>query len=272
MQSQTQRTVGLIDYMTVAKGAQAISNRVVELKKTGVSIAIVDAINNEDLQTLGLAFSAMPLLTAGSGVALGLMHHGQADTLGANAAASPSHLVNGYRAVVSGSCSTATNGQVAHFIANGGEAYPIDPMQLAIGVDVVDHALSWAKQRFADKTVLIYATADPAAVHAIQAKLGVEKAGEMVESALASIACGLVKMGVQQLIVAGGETSGACVQALQISHMQIGPQIAPGVPWCYAPSIVASTSGLNIALKSGNFGSIDFFTSAFSVLEHAHIK
>jgi uncharacterized protein YgbK (DUF1537 family) len=113
---------------------------------------------------------------------------------------------------------------------------------------------------------LIYATAEPQAVKAVQAQLGVQRAGEIVERALAAIAQGLVQLGVRQLIVAGGETSGACVQALEIGRMRIGPQIAPGVPWCHAASIHAPDSGLHIALKSGNFGSPDFFTSAFSVL------
>jgi uncharacterized protein YgbK (DUF1537 family) len=103
-------------------------------------------------------------------------------------------------------------------------------------------------------------------VRAVQANLGVAKSGEMVEHALAAIAKGLVALGVQQLIVAGGETSGACVQALGISSMRIGPQIAPGVPWCYAPASERIKGGLHLALKSGNFGGTDFFTSAFDVL------
>jgi 3-dehydrotetronate 4-kinase len=114
--------------------------------------------------------------------------------------------------------------------------------------------------------VLMYATAEPDAVRTVQAKLGVAKSGEMVEHALAAIAKGLVALGVQQLIVAGGETSGACVQALGVTSMRIGPQIAPGVPWCYAPASERIQGGLHIALKSGNFGGTDFFTSAFEVL------
>ena len=88
----------------------------------------------------------------------------------------------------------------------------------------------------------------------------------MVERAIAAIARGLVERGVRQLIVAGGETSGACVQALNIGQMKIGQQIAPGVPWCHALSDAADASGLHLALKSGNFGGDDFFTQAFTVL------
>jgi uncharacterized protein YgbK (DUF1537 family) len=101
----------------------------------------------------------------------------------------------------------------------------------------------------------------------VQAQLGVAEAGAMVEHALAAVARGLVQLGVQQLVVAGGETSGACVQALGIAQLQIGPQIDPGVPWCHAPMLMKSeVGGVHITLKSGNFGTEDFFTKAFTVL------
>jgi uncharacterized protein YgbK (DUF1537 family) len=113
---------------------------------------------------------------------------------------------------------------------------------------------------------LVYSSAEPAAVKAVQAHLGVQAAGELVERALAAIARGLVGLGVRQLVVAGGETSGACVQALNISQMKIGPQIDPGVPWCHAQSDAAPQGGLHITLKSGNFGADDFFSKAFAQL------
>ena len=114
--------------------------------------------------------------------------------------------------------------------------------------------------------MLIYSTADPAAVKSVQARLGVDAAGAMVERAIAAIARGLVERGVRQLVVAGGETSGACVQALGIVQLQIGAQIDPGVPWCHADTEVAGSAGLHVALKSGNFGTDDFFSKAFAVL------
>ena len=111
--------------------------------------------------------------------------------------------------------------------------------------------------------MLVYATAEPEAVKAVQAQLGVAAAGELVEHALAAIARGLVDAGVRQLVVAGGETSGAVVQALGITQMVIGLQIDPGVPWTSARS---GENTLHLALKSGNFGSPDFFTQAFAQL------
>jgi uncharacterized protein YgbK (DUF1537 family) len=118
----------------------------------------------------------------------------------------------------------------------------------------------------ANGPVLIYSTASPESVKATQAQYGVQVVGDRVEQALASIAKGLRQLGVAQLIVAGGETSGACVQALGITQLQIGQQIDPGVPWCYAHT---DAGGLHITLKSGNFGSEDFFTKAFHQLSTA---
>jgi 3-dehydrotetronate 4-kinase len=263
LQAQTQRRVGLIDYRTVAQGATAITQRIAALKAAGVSMAVIDAVSNDDLRAMGPALAALPLLTAGSGVAIGLKPAQGAVALGDAASLPPAQ---GLRAIVSGSCSTATNGQVAAFIASGGAAFAVNPMELAQGVDVAANALAWAQERLGTGPILVYATAEPDAVRAVQAELGVERAGQLIEQALAAVARGLVQQGVRQLIVAGGETSGACVQALDIKRLRIGPQIAPGVPWCHAPSPHAPNEGLHLALKSGNFGASDFFTTAFDVL------
>ena len=262
LQAQTQRKVGLIDYATVAQGEAAIRARIATLKADGVGIAVVDAVSNDDLLRMGPALRDLPLLTAGSGVAIALpANFGLQPT--SQAAALPA--VEGLQAIVSGSCSVATNAQVAHFIASGRPALALDPLRIAAGEDVAADALAWAKDKIASGPVLVYSTAEPTAVKAIQSQLGVEAAGAMVERTIAAVAKGLVEMGVRQLIVAGGETSGACVQALGIEQLRIGGQIDPGVPWCHAVSPVAP-SGLHFTLKSGNFGTEDFFTKAFTLL------
>ena len=256
LQAQTRRVVGLVDYTVVARGADAVRERITQLQASGVGMAIVDAISNDDLMRLGPALKGMPLVTAGSGVAIGLP---QNFGMTPSAQASVLPKASGMQAVVSGSCSLATNVQVQAFIATGRPALAIDPLRMASGIDVTAEALAWAAPLLQAGSVLVYSTAESAAIKAVQRKLGVEEAGVLVEGTLAAIAKGLVALGVRQLIVAGGETSGACVQALGITQMQIGPQIAPGVPWCFA-------SGIHITLKSGNFGANDFFTDAFKML------
>ncbi len=263
LQAQTTRKVGLIDHRSVARGAQAVRERIAQLRSEGVEIAVVDATSNAELVAIGPAWAGLPLLTAGSGIAIGLPQNFDLRERGAAAAQLPD--ARGLRAIVSGSCSVATNAQVRSFLDAGGAGLAIDPLQLANGVDLVAKALDWARPRLARGTVLVYATAEPAAVKAAQQELGADAAGALVESALAAVARGLAAAGVGQLVVAGGETSGACVQALGITRMRIGPQIAPGVPWCHAPSPFAP-QGLHVALKSGNFGGPAFFRDAFECL------
>ena len=258
LQAQTKRAVGLVDYTVVAKGAQGVKQRIQELKAAGIGIAIVDAISNDDLMRLGPALKGMPLVTAGSGVAIGLpQNFGIAPSAQSSLLPPPA----GLQAVVSGSCSLATNAQVLAFINAGLPTLAINPLRAASGIDVAAEALAWAKPLLQAGPVLMYSTAESAAIKAVQRQLGVEKAGALVEHILATIATGLVALGVRQLVVAGGETSGACVQALGISQIQIGPQIAPGVPWTYCES-----QHIHIALKSGNFGGNNFFTDAFKML------
>lgn len=258
LSAQTRRKVGLIDYAVVARGAEAIRGRIDALRREGVEIAIVDAISNEDLLALGPALKGMPLVTAGSGVAIGLPGNwGLAPGAAAGLPREP-----GAQAVVAGSCSIATQGQVAAFIAAGGPALALDPLRIAAGDDVAADALAWAAPRLPDGPVLIYSTARPDAVQAAQASLGAARAGALVEDTIARIAAGLARLGVRQLIVAGGETSGAVVQALGLTQLAIGEQIDPGVPWCAGQAQAVGTR-LSIALKSGNFGGVDFFTRAF---------
>ncbi|MEQ1683066.1 MAG: 3-oxo-tetronate kinase [Burkholderiaceae bacterium] len=256
------RKVGLIERSTVAAGAAAIRERIETLKARGTTLAIADAVDNTDLWHLAEALKGELLMTAGSGLAIGLPAQ-----FGIQPAAEAARLpaAGGARAIVSGSCSAATQAQVAAFRQAGGEAFEVAPLRIASGADVAAEALAWALPRLPRDPVLVYATAAPEAVREVQQRLGVEQAGAMVEDTLARVARELVEHGVAQLVVAGGETSGACAQALGITQMRIGPQIDPGVPWCHAAS-PAAASGLHLALKSGNFGGTDFFTRAFATL------
>ena len=263
MQAQCERRVGLVDYRTVARGPGAIRARFQALRGEGVGIAIVDAIGNDDLARLGGAVRGMPLVPAGSGLAIALAPNFGIEPSNA-AAALP--RAEGAKAIVSGSCSPATNRQVRAFVAAGGAAFAIDPLEMGGGIDVAQRALDWSVPRLSRGPVLVYSTASPDAVRSAQEQIGAERAGRLIEETLAAIARRLVGCGVRQLIVAGGETAGACVQALSVTQLQIGPQIDPGVPWCHARTEAEPRVALHLALKSGNFGGDDFFMRAWSVL------
>jgi uncharacterized protein YgbK (DUF1537 family) len=266
LQRQVQGRVGLVDYDSVAQGSEAVARRFAALRADGVSFAITDALTNHDLVSIGAACADMPLITGGSGIALGLPENFRRRGLLARLdAADTLPETGGLRAVIAGSCSVATQKQV-QAMQKQAPSFAIDPLALARGEDVAGAALAWAAQHVANGPVLVYATASPEQVKDVQSQLGAAHAGELVERALAAIAAGLVKLGVGQLIVAGGETSGAVVSALGVTGLRIGPEIDPGVPWTAALQQDGGARPLALALKSGNFGSEDFFTKAWSRL------
>lgn len=251
-QVPTGQQVGLVPHAVVARGPAAVRARLADLRATGVRYAVTDALGNDDLRTLAAACDDLPLVTGASGLALGLQPLGDA----AQAAQLPA--CSGPAAIVSGSCSQATQGQVAHWQAAGRPSFRIDASLCAEqGATLAREAIGWAAAHLAHGPVLVYATSTPAEVRAVQDRWGVERAGAAVEACLASVARGLVGLGVRRLVVAGGETSGAVVRELGIDQLRIGPTIAPGVPWTWA-----AQQGLGLALKSGNFGTVEFFEHA----------
>ena len=260
LQAQCVRKVGLIRHDTVALGTSAVQERIAALRCEGVSVAIADAIDNDALRALGAACADLRLLSAGSGLALGLPEvYAQRGWLTPDARAAELDAAHGPAAVLSGSCSVATNAQVDAWQRAGRPARAIDTRGLARGEPVAEQALAWALERVQREPVLVFATTTPEALKAVQSEVGAARAGELVEACLARIACGLIDAGVQRLVVAGGETSGAVVQALGVTTLRIGAAICPGVPWTQAQG-----RPLWLALKSGNFGGPDFFIEALS--------
>jgi len=260
LQSQTGLNVGLLRYDTVSQGVDQVRARIAELRAQGIGMAIADALSDKDLYTLGIACADLPLLTGGSGLALGLPENFRRAGKLRDFDASKLPAVLGGEVVLAGSASVATNGQVAAWLEAGRPALRIDPLALAAGEPVVSQALAFARDN--EQTVLIYATSSPEEVKAVQHQLGVEQSGSLVENTFGEIAQGLRQSGVRRFVIAGGETSGAVVQALGVQLLQIGAQIDPGVP----ATVSNTDEPLALALKSGNFGSRDFFSKALTQL------
>jgi uncharacterized protein YgbK (DUF1537 family) len=256
---QTDGAVGLIPHAVVAAGADAIRRRATQLAEQGRRYAVVDAIADDDLLAIGRACAGHALITGGSGIAMGLPDNFRAAGLlgeGAGDALPPAH---GHAAVIAGSCSRATLGQIA-LAREHVPVLELDPLAHPDAGALAAAALDWATGRLGDVPVVIAASAPPDRVAALQARLGRDAAGALIEEALATVAAGLVARGVRRLVVAGGETSGAVVARLGVRRLRIGPAIDPGVPWT-ATEIGGEV--LHLALKSGNFGARDFFLKAF---------
>lgn len=249
---QTQYSVGHVAAETVFAGAVSISRALDAQHALGHRHVVVDAIRDEDLIEIGKAAKGLPLITGGSGVALGLP---------ANFGCAASDVSwtgqAGKCIALSGSCSIATREQVAHHAAR-------HPAREIVAADVIEGRLTarevadWLLG--ADGIPLAYSSADPKAVAEVQAQFGRERSSEMLESFFAQLAKMAVEGGATRIITAGGETSGAVVEGLGLAALEIGPEIDPGVP------ALRAGATLVVALKSGNFGAKDFFGKADRVL------
>ncbi|MBP7241464.1 3-oxo-tetronate kinase [Amaricoccus sp.] len=260
---QVTRPVGLAERRVVARGPAALRARLAALAADGVAHVVVDAVADDDLRAIATACADMPLLTGGSAVALPLAEAWLRAGLLVRAATEARPPAPGPGAVIlSGSCSAMTNRQVAAWRATGAPAYRLDPRSLA--AEGPGAALAWLAAQAPDPAPLVYATAEPGEVRDAQAALGVARAGEIVEEALGALAVAARDRGARRIVVAGGETSGAVARALGVDRLAVGPEIAPGVPWCFATS---AGRPIAIALKSGNFGAETFFADALAALD-----
>jgi len=264
LEPQVTKPVGLIDRLMVAKGAQSISSALAGLEAQGIAHIVVDAVADDDLSFIAEACHTMRLLTGGSALAMPLpaLYAAQgAGDLATTAAAKPD--VDTPAIILSGSCSAMTRSQVAHYAAHA-PSFHLDPHILATEGPM--QALAWLAQQGSETTPMLYASASPEDVKSAQDALGIERAGQLVENALATLAVAAREKGVRRFVVAGGETSGAVTKALGVTRLDIGVEIAPGVPWTYSHSAGAPIA---LTLKSGNFGSETFFSHALDVLETA---
>lgn len=263
LEPQVTAPVGLIGWPTVARGAEAIAEARAELATGDVAHVVIDAISNDDLLSIAAACRDMPLLSGGSAVAMPLAGFGATARRVADSGLGPVRPRPAPGTVIlSGSASSMSNAQVAAYRAAGAPAFRIDPRALAETGS--SPARQWLQDQDLRRAPMVYSTADPESVYSIQRHLGRARAAALVEAALADCARAAVAAGARRIVVAGGETAGAVTAALGVARLEIGPEIAPGVAWCY---FTHGGDPHAIALKSGNFGAETFFSDALAVLE-----
>jgi uncharacterized protein YgbK (DUF1537 family) len=262
-QSRTQ--IGLVDLAAIARGPDAVRARLADLAGKGIGAVIADAVFERDLETVGKVALDHGVSVGASGLGLGLARalvaSGQVKSHTTNAIADDP--VGGPAACLAGSCSQATLQQ----IARAEQAMPVlhlDPDRVIAGKDEARRALAWALERLEQGPILIASSSAPEEVAALQARHGRDAAGHAIEQAMADIAEGLVSSGVRRLVIAGGETSGAVVDRLQIPGFLVGAEIAAGVP--VLRSVGANSGDMLLALKSGNFGGPEFFSDALKLM------
>jgi len=259
LRRQTDAGVGLVEHPTVARGAAAVRERLDALAAAGVRLAIADAIADADLRTLGEACADAPLVTGGSGIALGLPDNFRRAGLLAPGAGTL-EPVGGPAVVISGSCSAATRRQVERYAARA-PARRVDVDEVVDGRVDARALADWVLAQPSGAAPLVYSSADPEAVRAAQARHGAQTASDAIERVLGELSRELYARGVRRQVIAGGETSGAVVQALGVRRLAIGPEIEPGVP-----ALAGLDAPVALALKSGNFGGDDFFDKALAAV------
>lgn len=262
-QSQTQ--VGLVDLATLARGEASVRARLGDLAGKGIGAAIVDAVFDRDLETIGNVALDHRLSVGASGIGLGIARAMvTSGKVKSNAASTTADApIGGPAACLAGSCSQATLQQ----ISNAEKTMPVlhlDPDQIIKGPEEAQRALAWARDRIGDGPILIASSSTPDQVAALQSRHGRDAAGHAIEQAMADIADGLVQSGVRRLVVAGGETSGAVVDRLGLPGFLVGAEIAAGVPVLRA--VGAKNGEMLLALKSGNFGGPEFFSDALKLM------
>ncbi|NDW33395.1 3-oxo-tetronate kinase [Salipiger sp. PrR007] len=255
---QATRGVGHVPAATVFRGAEAIAEAIRAETAAVRPLVVIDAVSDADLRAIGAATRGLKLVTGGSGVAMGLpamlMADGDLDPAGAVWSGMP-----GQGALIAGSASKMTRAQIARW-SEANPALEITADAVMEGRVTPETAAGAALD--SASPMLVYSSADPASVRAAQERYGRETIAERLESFFAETARQLVDGGVTRLVTAGGETSGAVVEGLGLTALRIGPEIAPGVP-----AVMAEGRDVALALKSGNFGDVDFFAKALSVLE-----
>lgn len=261
-QVRNRGSVGLVPLEVVERGPEALRIRFDEVRGAGIRFAVTDAIFDRHLVSIGQACEDFALITGGSGVAMGLPENfRRAGKLPEERERAELPRLDGPIAILSGSCAQATQDQV-EAVAQLLPRIDLEPIALFEGNITPFSLLQQAREELARTPVLITSTVSAERVKEIQGRGGKEHMSEVVESAFAELARGLVDLGVTKLIVAGGETSGAVAKALGIRRLQIGPEIDPGVPWM----IHLDEPELLLAFKSGNFGSKRFFMKALEML------
>ncbi|HEY3791611.1 MAG TPA: nucleotide-binding domain containing protein, partial [Bradyrhizobium sp.] len=262
---QSKSKIGLLDLSVLTRGPDAVRAKLAELTKQGVGAAIIDAVFDPDLETIGTVALDHRLSVGASGIGLGLARALVASRRATSAASNTlaEAPVGGPAACLAGSCSQATLQQ----IANAEHVMPVlhlDPEQIIAGKAEARRGLAWARDRLNDGPVLIASSSTPDEVAALQSRHGRDATGHAIEQAMADIAEGLVAAGVRRLVVAGGETSGAVVDRLEIPGFLVGSEISAGVPVLRA--VGARCGEMLVALKSGNFGGAEFFSDALALM------
>jgi 3-dehydrotetronate 4-kinase len=251
LRPQTRSAVAEVHRDVVQQGPSALRRALDALEERYV---VVDAVDRVDLDTIAVATATDPLISGGSGLALGQSGAGTAPP-------QPVTAPPGGRVVLCGSVSAATRGQIDDAAATR-PVERVDVERAVVDVDAeVGRLLEFVLAAGPHVVPVVCAARTP---DDVRARVHGRAVAPVVEAVLGGLALRLVDAGTRSIVVAGGESSGAVVQALGVQTLRIGAEVAPGV--CWSGATTAAGHQVALVLKSGNFGAPDLFTTAWKEL------
>ncbi len=275
LQTQTIRRVGLVDLAATAK-AERLLKRMQELRNTGIGVAVLDCVDEANLHEIGEGIAELPLLTGSSAWGmvlpsiwrkLGLLGPAANTTEPTRKAGGSGFLI------VSGSCSAATRAQNKWAAVNGHGVIELDTAALLKSKVDTEELVRQAVTILAAGDVCLISTTPSAAAKARLSEgdpgLSSVETGVKIAHELSEIVAQVMSVCPPEgLIVAGGETSSTLMRVLSLGGLRIGPIIEAGVPAC----VSLARPALGVVLKSGNFGSQDFYGRAIDALRHLPVE
>ncbi|PHM35743.1 3-oxo-tetronate kinase [Xenorhabdus innexi] len=254
MEQQSRGTAGLVDINCVRQGELSIRDRLCQLRCKGIRYAVVDTLLMDDLLLVAQAAHDMTLITGGSGLGGAIARYcsgGNSEKTSIKKLPLPR---NRRMVILSGSCSVMTYRQVLEYkkIASTME---LDIDKCINNPDYIHLLVDWIiQQPMKGLAPMLYTTRPPGVLKLTHNQYESFQVSKIIEQLFAQIANELRQKDFNTFIITGGETSGKVVQSLGINQVGIGAIIAHGVPWVYDLQ-----SDCWLALKSGNFGEVDFF-------------
>ena len=172
VESQSTGRCGVVSAHVFEQGVKAVRQELARLQQEGYRYAVLDALTEHHLEIQGKALRDAPLVTGGSGLAIGLARQWAQEN--GNQAREAGRPLAGRGVVLSGSCSQMTNRQVAHY-RQIAPAREVDVARCLSTETLAAYAHELAEWVLGQESVLaplVFATASTDALAAIQHRTG----------------------------------------------------------------------------------------------------
>lgn len=256
---QTAEPVGLLPHSVMLKGGEAAQEHLNAMATEGTCYCVVDASDDGDVKIAAELARAQPTMVSSDAVLIQLGIDRFAPKPAISVA--PPLPSNGTAAVLVGTVGPIADGQIAVFA----EKHPVLTLDLIKDGSVeamVSKSMQWAKTHHGNQPYLISTTVHDSRVKEIQAELGVRGASEKGERLMSELAYAISQLGVNKLIVVGGETSGGVIKRLGIQRLRALPDNGIGTGFCESEDC----NQTRFFFKSGKTGTETVLLDALAVM------